>query len=91
MDWLLSMFESPREFGAAALVSVTIIAIITGRLVPWWQHKQVVKASEKKDVAIQALLEQNSRLVAGIRIADKFYSDFLPTPNETQGSHNVES
>lgn len=79
------------KIGAVALVSLTVLLILTGRLVPWWTVRRELAAekqradehraaSEKKDEAIEKLLAQNSNLIAGIRIADKFFGDFLPDP-----------
>lgn len=92
---LIGFFTNPdvKEVTAAVLLVGVVISIITGLLVPSRTHNRELRsehergeqhriASEKKDVAIQKLLEQNSSLLAGVRIADKFYRDFLPPVDE---------
>lgn len=90
-----AFFTDPnvKEVAATVLLGGVVIFILTGRLVPIGTHKRELAsehergeqhrlASEKKDVAVQKLLEQNSSLLAGVRIADKFYKDFLPPIDE---------
>lgn len=90
---LLTFFQSYSDIGAAGIVAGVVILIITGKLVPIGTHKRELAAanksadehraaSEKKDDAVNRLLDQNSALLAGVRIADKFYSDFVPSINE---------
>jgi hypothetical protein len=82
-----------REVSATVLLVGVVTLILTGQLVPGRTHKRELEAavevgeqhrlaSEKKDTAITALLLQNSNLLAGVRIADKFYRDFIPAPDE---------
>lgn len=94
MDFF-SFFTDPnvKEVTATVILVGVVVFIITGRLIPIGTHKRELaaehergeqhrSASEKKDIAIQKLLEQNSALLAGVRIADKFYRDFLPPVDE---------
>jgi hypothetical protein len=88
---VLAFFADPtvRDIGAVSLLVIVVTMILTGRLVPSWTHRRELdsankrgdehkQASDKKDEAIQLLLQQNATLLAGVRIADKFYGDFLP-------------
>ena len=70
-----------------------VVSIFSGVLVPGRTHKRELDAayklaeehrlaSEKKDVVIEKALAQNSILLAGVRIADKYYADFLPSVEE---------
>lgn len=91
----LGFFTDPnvKEVTSTVLLVGVVVYVLTGRLVPIAAHKRELAAehergeqhrlaSEKKDVAVQKLLEQNSSLLAGVRIADKFYKDFLPAIDE---------
>lgn len=106
MDFIaLILSAEAREVSAVAILVGVVVSIITGWLVPGRTHKRELeaayrvadehrKASEKKDDAIQRLLDQNSALLAGVRIADKFYADFVPTVEEhtqPRGGTNVEA
>jgi len=86
---LLTFIGDYSELGAGAILTFVVLAIFTDRLIPYRAHKREVDAAkasatewkssaERKDDAIQRLLDQNSALLAGVRIADKFYKDFLP-------------
>lgn len=88
---VLALFRS--ELTPAALVAGIIILIITGRLIPWWTHKRELAAANKRgddweaaftrsEEARSVLQQQNSSLLAGVRIADAFYGDFIPAINE---------
>jgi hypothetical protein len=90
---VLAFFADPtvRDIGAVTLLVIVVTMILTGRLIPSWTHRRIVdaehargdehrQASERKDEAIQALLQQNATLLAGVRIADRFYGDFLTEP-----------
>jgi hypothetical protein len=86
---LLTFLGQYSDITAGAIVVFVVLAIFTDRLIPYRAHKREVDAAkasaiewkssaERKDDAIQRLLDQNSALLAGVRIADKFYKDFLP-------------
>jgi hypothetical protein len=86
---LLTFIGDYSELGAGAILVFVILAIFTDRLIPGRAHRREVDAAnrntadwkataERKDDAINRLLDQNSALLAGVRIADKFYKDFLP-------------
>lgn len=90
-EWFLS--PEFKEISSTAILVFVVISIFTGLLVPGRTHKRELAAanevanqhriaSEKKDIAIKSLLDQNSLLLAGVRIADKYYKDFLPTVDE---------
>lgn len=90
---ILSFFDSPKDAGAAAILLVVIVLILTGRLIPWWQAKRELAAARreaedwklahtKSEDARSILMQQNSHLLAGVRIADKFYRDFIPAIDE---------
>ena len=89
---IISLVMQSQATPAAILLSV-VVMIFTGVLVPGRTHKRELaaaykvadehrSASEKKDLAISRLLDQNSALLAGVRIADKFYGDFVPSIDE---------
>lgn len=91
--WDIISSVAVREVSATAVLVGVVVFILTGQLVPGRTHKRELAAanksadehrlaSEKKDVAIGRLLDQNSALLAGVRIADKFYGDFVPSVEE---------
>ena len=91
--WALIFSTGAKEASATLILVGVVVSIFTGLLVPGRTHKRELArehevaeqhriASEKKDLAIAALLDQNSRLLAGVRIADKFYADFVPSVDE---------
>lgn len=94
MDWLTFLLSPVvREVGVGAILLFLVVAMFRGWIVPGPTHKRELAreqrigdehaaASAKKDSAIAALLQQNSNLLAGVRIADKFYRDFLPAVDE---------
>lgn len=97
MDFLTFILSAQaREVTATALMVGVVALLLTGRLVPLSTHKRELAqanhvaeqheaASTRKDVAIGKLLDQNSNLLAGVRIADKFYGDFVrPLEERTQ-------
>ena len=70
--------------------------VFTGVLVPGRTHKRELdsanrvaneyrEASIAKDAVIARMVDQNSVLLAGVRIADKYYKDFLPSVEDTKG------
>ena len=92
----LTFFANPvvRDIGATGIVAAVVLLIISGRLIPAWTHKRELAAANARadewkeahrtsEQARLAAQEQNSTLLAGVRIADKFYGDFLIHPDET--------
>lgn len=91
----LGFLSQYSEVGFGGIVVVVIVLIITGRLVPLPTHKRELAretergnewkaAHELSEQGRRAALEQNGALLAGVRIADHFYKDFLPPlPDET--------
>ena len=91
---LFTFLSNYSDIGAGAIVVGVVVLIITGRLVPLGTHKRELgQATTAKDewreahrvseIARAKALEQNGALLAGVRIADKFYKDFLPpAPDE---------
>jgi hypothetical protein len=88
---VLGFFRS--DLSLAAIVAGIIILIITGRLIPWWTVKRELAAARQEaedwkrahgrsEDARSVLMQQNSHLLAGVRIADKFYGDFIPAIDE---------
>lgn len=88
--WDIISSVAVREVSATAVLVGVVVFILTGQLIPGRTHKRELDAankvatewrlaSEKKDVVNQRLLDQNSALLAGVRIADKFYRDFVPS------------
>jgi hypothetical protein len=78
-----------RDVGAIAILTGVVVMIFTGTLVPGRTHKRELAAANKatdewkeahrlSEEARAVALDQNSKLLAGVRIADKFYRDFLP-------------
>jgi hypothetical protein len=91
--WSFILSTGAKEVSATIILVGVVVSIFTGLLVPGRTAKRELTrerevseshrlASEKKDLAIAALLDQNSRLLAGVRIADKFYADFVPSVDE---------
>lgn len=91
--WTFIFSPEVKEFSSTAILVGVVVSIFTGLLIPGRTHKRELAAayrvadehrtaSEKKDLAIAALLNQNSALLAGVRIADKFYADFVPSVEE---------
>lgn len=91
--WQIIFSPEAKEVSSTAILVGVVISIFTGLLVPGRTHKRELAtaartaeehrlASEKKDIAIGKLLDQNAAMLAGIRIADKYYGDFLPAVDE---------
>ena len=91
--WSYLLSADAREISATVILVGVVVSIFTGLLVPGRTHKRELArerevseqhriASEKKDAALARLLDQNSALLAGVRIADKFYADFVPSVEE---------
>ena len=88
MDFLTAV-STYGEIGAGAIVVGVVVAIISGVLVPSRTHTRELRAANKgadewreahrvSEIARQRLLDQNSSLLAGVRIADRFYRDLNP-------------
>jgi hypothetical protein len=96
---LLGFISNYSDVGAGAILVGVVLLILTGRLIPIGTHKQLLQqANDSKDewkeahrvseVARGRGEEQRSALIAGVRIADKFYKDFLPPiPDEQTIPH----
>lgn len=91
--WTFLLSPDVREISSTGILIGVVVSIFTGILVPGRTHKREIAAaykmaeehrlaSEKKDIAIGKLLDQNVKMLAGIRIADKYYADFLPSVDE---------
>ena len=98
--WTIIFSGQAKEVSSTLILVAVVISIFTGVLVPGRTAKRELArerevseshrlASEKKDEAISKLLDQNSRLLAGVRIADKFYADFVPSLEETTQPRKV--
>ena len=93
MDFL-TFVNTYGEIGAGAIVVGVVLAVIGGVLIPARTHTRELAAANKgadewreahrvSEIARQRLLDQNSALLAGVRIADRFYRDLIPeTPND---------
>jgi hypothetical protein len=91
---LLTFLSTYSDVGFGSIVVAVVVLIITGRLVPITTHRRELdrersRGDEWKDAhslseqGRKSALEQNGALLAGVRIADKFYRDFLPpVPDE---------
>lgn len=89
---------SPLAALVGALV-VLYLMLASGRLVTKSSHERELKreiargdewrdALKASEIARASLQTQNSALLAGVRIADKFYRDFLPeAPDENTYPH----
>lgn len=78
-QWVLS--PAIQEISFRGVVTALVVAVFAGWLVPRRISEEYKRQSEKKDATIEKLVDQNSRLLAGIRIADHFYGEFLnPAP-----------
>ena len=75
--------------GMIGMLVILFWMLATGRLITKSSHERELglantRANEWKDAharsedARAVALDQNSALLAGVRIADKFYKDFLP-------------
>lgn len=103
MDWWDALASSTaKELSAVAIVVFGVIGLFTGLIVPGRTHNREIarerqvaeehrKAAEDNAANIKELLGQNSRLLAAVRIADKFYGDFIPPVPEhpTRGGGDV--
>lgn len=80
-----------REVSAIGIVTLVVLSLLTGWLVPGRTHKReladrdkqitvLTDTGGKKDVLIKELLTQNGTLLATSRIAEKFFGSFLPSP-----------
>jgi hypothetical protein len=90
-----------RDVSAIALLTGVVVLILTGGLVPGRTHKrellrEVQRADEWKaahgvsEQARSKAMDQNSTLLASVRIADQFYRDFVPpVEHSTPGGHDV--
>lgn len=98
--WEIASSAAAKEFTATGIVIAVVIAIFTGIMVPGRTHKREIQAantvaeshriaSEKKDELIASLADQNHKLIAGIRIANAFYADFLEDPTHKDGGQHV--
>jgi hypothetical protein len=78
-----------RDIGAIGILVIVVLMILLGRLVPIGTHRRELAAANKatdewreahrlSEEARAIAQAQNSTLLAGVRIADKFYRDFLP-------------
>ena len=88
MDFL-TFVTTYGEIGAGAIVVGVVLAVFSGVLVPARTHTRELNAANKgadewreahrvSEIAHQRLLDQNSSLLAGVRIADRFYRDLIP-------------
>jgi hypothetical protein len=86
---LLAFISSYSDVGAGAILVGVVVLILTGRLIPISTHRREVdreknrgdewkSAHAESEIGRAKALEQNGALLAGVRIADKFYKDFLP-------------
>jgi hypothetical protein len=96
MDAVFAFLTNPnvKEISATAILVFVVIAILRGWLIPGRTHTRELEAEKtntadwkeahrRSEEAREALQGQNSTLLAGVRIADHFYKDFLPpVPNE---------
>lgn len=91
--WTLILSPEVREVSSTAILVGVVVSIFTGILVPGRTHKREMAAaqkvadehrfaSERKDKVIELAMAQNGQLLAGVRIADKYYADFLPPIDE---------
>ena len=91
--WTLIFSDAAKDVSSTVILVGVVVSIFTGVLVPGRTHKRELtaaykvadeykEANERKDEAISRLLDQNSALLAGVRIADKFYGDFVPSIEE---------
>lgn len=98
MDPLFTFLSNPAigDIGTGAIVTGVIVLIITGQLIPGRTHKREIaeiqtsrdawkSAHTRSEDARQALAQQNFQLLETARIASKFYADFLPSAEDTQG------
>jgi len=85
----LAFISSYSDVGAGAILVGVVVLILTGKLVPITTHRRELdrerargdewkEAHGTSELGRKAALEQNGALLAGVRIADKFYRDFLP-------------
>lgn len=75
--------------GMIGMLVLLFLGLSTGRLITKSSHERELALANKRadewraaharsEDARAVALEQNSALLAGVRIADKFYKDFLP-------------
>lgn len=95
----LAFISSYSDVGAGAILVGVVILILTGKLVPIAAHRRELErerlrgdewreAHGTSEQGRRAALEQNGALLAGVRIADKFYRDFLlPVPDDSTIPH----
>lgn len=102
MDLLTLLGNSGfRDIGAVAILAGLVVVFFRGGVIPGPTHKrelarEIARADEWKaahQVSEQArakAMEQNSTLLASVRIADQFYRDFVPAAeHSTPGGHDV--
>jgi len=90
-----------RDVGAVAILTGFVVLVFTGGVIPARTHRrelarEVARADEWKaahevsEKARAKAMEQNSTLLASVRIADQFYRDFVPAAeHSTPGGHDV--
>ena len=86
---ILSFVGDYANIGAGGLLSVVVILILTGRLLPRWVLKRAQeeaeawkKALSRSEDARQDLAQENFKLLETARIAQRFYLDVIPPIDE---------
>jgi hypothetical protein len=59
---------SPIPTGATAILALTVILVLTGKLVPIAILRKLERAMEEKDVTIATLLKQNDALIERVEM-----------------------
>jgi hypothetical protein len=65
------LIELAKGLGAPTLVTVFVLGLLTGWIVPRWTYNQIKEIASKWERLAMMLAEQNTKLLIGVEVSTK--------------------